>query len=647
MGEQNVGALDQIALRDFTRALLDDVHALERMIDSGMIETGIQRIGAEQEFFLVDGSWRPAGFAAEMLKRLDPKMFTTELATFNIEANLTPRAFEAGSLLAMEGELEAAVASARRVAHDLGGDVVLAGILPTLTQEHISLDWMTPSARYHELNDILCKLADGRFHTLIKGVDQLQTSSDNVMLEACNTSFQIHFQVAPEEFARLYNLAQAVTAPVLAAAVNSPVLLQHRLWQETRVALFQQSLDSRSAAQKKRGTRTRVQFGESWVKDSVLEIYREDIARFRSILGGDVGESSLEMLDRGEVPPLKALCIHNGTVYRWNRACYGVGGGKPHLRIEARALPSGPTPLDEMANAAFMFGLMAGIEQHHGDVTQVLSFDHVKENFVNAARYGLKAQFHWVDGEVLPAKDLILDRLLPQAADGLAKVGFSDKEIDRYMGVLEKRVGSQRTGAQWVVDSLEAMGGSGTPDSRSRALVHAMVRHQHTGDPVHTWAPVMSAECGDWRDDYRTVSQIMVRDLFTVHPDDLVDLAASLMDWEHLRHVPVEDADGNLVGLITNRRLMRLLGRGSNEIKRVAVADIMLTDPITVQPETSVIEAVRLMRQHGVSCLPVATDGKLEGLVTEGDFLEVAAKLFEEQLNAGCGGLRTDAEAPH
>jgi len=160
---------------------------------------------------------------------------------------------------------------------------------------------------------------------------------------------------------------------------------------------------------------------------------------------------------------------------------------------------------------------------------------------------------------------------------------------------------------------------------------------------VHTWAPVVSVECGDWRDDFRSVAQIMVRDLFTVHPDDLVDLAASLMDWEHLRHVPVEDADGNLVGLITNRRLMRLLGRGSKESRHVAVSDIMLTDPVTVTPETSVIDAVRLMRQHKVACLPVVTDGKLEGLVTEGDFLEVAAKLFEEQLGVDGSEARSGA----
>jgi len=470
---------------------------------------------------------------------------------------------------------------------------------------------------------------------LIKGVDQLETSAKNVMLEACNTSFQIHFQVAPEEFARIYNLAQAVTAPVLAAAVNSPILLQKRLWQETRVALFQQSLDSRSQTQKRRGTRMRVNFGDAWVKDSVLEIYREDIARFRSILGTDLGESSLAMLERGEVPPLKALCTHNGTVYRWNRACYGVGGGKPHLRIEARALPSGPTPLDEIANAAFLFGLMAGIEKHHGDVTQVLLFDHVKENFVNAARYGLKAQFHWVGGEVLTAKDLILNRLLPQAADGLLQVGFSEEEVERYLGVLERRVASQRTGSQWALDSIDAMGGAGTPDSRCRALVHAMVEHQATGEPVHTWAPVTTVESGDWRDDFHNVSQIMVRDLFTVHPDDLVDLAASLMDWEHIRHVPVEDDQGNLVGLVTHRHLMRLLARGAGEetTSRVAVQDIMLRDVVTITPDTSVIDAVDLMRSRGVACLPVVSEGKLEGLVTEGDFLGVASRLFAEQLS--------------
>ena len=632
MGEQNVGALNQESLRDFTRALLDDVQALERMIEMGMIETDVQRIGAEQEFFLVDSFGKPAALSEAMLAELDPKSFTNELATFNIEANLTPRAFTAGALLAMEHELNECVERARAMARKHGGDVVMAGILPTLGDEHLSLDWMTQSVRYLEMNSALRDLAGGTFKTLIKGIDQLETSVDNVMLEACNTSFQVHFQVSPERFAPLYNLAQAVTAPVLAAAVNSPILLQRRLWHETRVALFQQSLDSRSDAHKARGTRTRVNFGESWIKSSVLEIYREDVARFRAILGGELGESSLALLARGEVPPLKALCLHNGTVYRWNRACYGIGGGKPHLRIEARALPAGPTPLDEMANAAFFFGLMAGLEKHHGDVTEALVFDHVKDNFVNAARYGLKAQFRWVGGEMISADDLILKRLLPQAADGLEQVGFSSEEVTRYMGVIEARVAAKRTGAQWMLDSDEAMRATAGPDARSRALVKALIQNQTSGHPVHEWPTVTTPEAGDWRDDYRTVSQIMVRDLFTVHPDDLVDLAASLIDWEHLRHVPVEDGEGNLVGLITSRRMLRLLGRGAEERKSVPVSEIMLQDPVSVTPETSVIEAVRLMRERGVACLPVVAKGKLQGLVTESDFLAVAARLFEEQL---------------
>jgi CBS domain-containing protein len=638
MGELNVSALDEKGQREFTRALLDDVQALERMIDEGLIETGIQRIGAEQEFFLVDKAWRPAALAGDMLNLLDPKFFTNELATFNIEANLSARSFESGALLAMEKELDECVAAARKAARGLGGDIVLAGILPTLTDEHISMDWMTPEARYFEMNDTLVRLAKGKFETLIKGVDQLQTTSDNVMLEACNTSFQIHFQVAPDQFARIYNLAQAVTAPVLAAAVNSPVLLQNRLWHETRVALFQQSLDSRPDALKKRGTRTRVSFGDGWVKEGVLDIYRDDIARFRSILGADLGESSLDILDRGEIPPLKALCMHNGTVYRWNRACYGVGSGKPHLRIEARALPAGPTPLDEIANAAFLFGLMAGVEKHHGDVTQALLFDHVKENFTNAARYGLKAQFHWVNGEVISAGDLILERLLPQASDGLLEVGLSEQEVERYLGVIEERVRSGRTGSQWVFDSLDAMGDTGTSDSRCRALTAAMAEHQQSGKPCHTWPILHSPATKDWRENFRTVSQVMIRDLFTVHPADLVDLAASLMDWEHLRHVPVEDEDGNLVGLITSRHLMRFMAKGTTkDSAAVAVQDIMLKEPISVSPNLGIIQAMHLMREKRVACLPVTKDGKLVGIVTERDFLDVAGRLFEEQYKNASG----------
>lgn len=252
----------------------------------------------------------------------------------------------------MEQSLEDNMQAARQAAADCDARVLLMGILPTLEREHLGLDWMTPNPRYFELNRTMSEHCGGKFDTFIKGLDELEITHDNVMLEACNTSFQIHFQVGAGEFAELYNVARAVTGPVLAAAVNSPFLLRHRPWHETRVALFQQSLDSRSKAQKERGGAQRVRFGDDWVQDSVLEIFRDDIARFRCLIRGNEEESPLEKLDRGEIPALGALCLHNGTVYRWNRPCYGVKDNIAHLRIENRVLPTGPTILDEVANAA-------------------------------------------------------------------------------------------------------------------------------------------------------------------------------------------------------------------------------------------------------------------------------------------------------
>ena len=241
MGEHDIAtSQDAEAQRSFMRALLEDVRALERMINEGRIESGVRRIGAEQELFFVDEAMRPLCIATEALEQLADPDFTTELASFNLEANLPPSVFGADCLGEMERGLDQRLARVREVAGELGARALLVGILPTLERSHLTLESMTPNPRYLELNQMMSELCGGEFHTLIKGLDGLKLTHDNVMLEACNTSFQIHFQVAAEEFAELYNVAQAITAPVLAASVNSPLLLRHRLWHETRVALFQQ-----------------------------------------------------------------------------------------------------------------------------------------------------------------------------------------------------------------------------------------------------------------------------------------------------------------------------------------------------------------------------------------------------------------------
>ncbi|MDH5492861.1 MAG: CBS domain-containing protein [Myxococcales bacterium] len=613
--------------------VLADVRALEQMLDTDLFETGDRRIGAEQEMFLVDECERPAPVAEQLLASVSDERLTQELGRFNLEANISPRLFRGDCLRAMEAELLEVVNIAREAATPHRARVVLSGILPTLRKTDLTLENMMPSPRYRALNDALARIRGGDFRVRIQGVDELETTHDNVMMESCNTSFQIHFQVAPSEFVRLYNVSQVVTAPVLAAATNSPVFLGRRLWNETRIALFMGAIDARSAARHARGQPPRVTFGTSWLRDSVLEIYREQIARFRVVLSSDDLEDPMEALRRGEPPSLAALRLFSGTVYRWNRACYGVSGGKAHLRIENRVLPAGPTLIDEVANAALFFGLMSALPEEHADVTKDISFEDAKDNFFRAARHGLDAQMTWFGGEALSASELILDRLLPLARAGLERSEIDAGDVDRYLGVIEDRVKSRQTGASWLIRSIQALPAGTTLEMRDRSLVAGTLERQLIGDPVHTWKPLHAEEQGDWRESYRTVGQFMSTDLFTVRPEDLIDLAASVMDWEHIRHVPVEDDEGHLRGVISHRMLLRLLTRPSADRSGpIAVRDIMKEKVVTVRPDTPTLDAMHLMRRAGVGCLPVVEDGRLVGIITEHDLIQLSATLLESAL---------------
>jgi len=341
----------------------------------------------------------------------------------------------------------------------------------------------------------------------------------------------------------------------------------------------------------------------------------------------------MEMLERGEIPALNALRLHNGTVYRWNRPCYGVKDNIAHLRIENRVIPSGPTVLDEMANAAFFFGMMAGMSQHYPDVRKEIRFEDVKTNFLTAAREGLRAQMNWFDDAYLPAKKLIEEQLLPLAREGLQELHIDSDDIDRYLGVLQERVGKRRTGARWALESLENMQNKGTQDQRMRCLTGSLMSQQTSGKTISDWELAEFCEENDWRESYRTVSQFMTTDIFTVRPDDIVDFAATLMDWRHVRHVPVEDDSGKLIGLVSHRALLRLVAAGSFAgDKKVIVSEIMNVSPVTVEPETSTVDAIRLMREQQLACLPVTRDGKLVGLVTEHDLIVVSSHLLEAYL---------------
>ena len=619
--------------RAFSKALLKDLQALEKMLENGLIESGVRRFGCEQEMFLVDRAWRPAPVAMEVLERLDGEAFTTELARFNLEMNVEPMMLGGACLSALQKSIEELLDMAREAASEEGADVVLAGILPTLGKSDLTLDNISPMPRYYALNESLTRMRGRAYRLQIQGRDELQIEHDSVMLEACNCGCQVHLQVDSTEFAPMYNAAQAMTGPVLAAAVNSPVLFGKRLWAETRIAVFRQSIDTRSTSVHLREFSTRVRFGDRWVKESVAELFQEDIAQFRVLLAQETVEDPFEQLAAGDIPRLQALQLHNGTVYRWNRPCYGISEGKPHLRIECRVLPSGPTVLDEVANAAFWIGLVLGAKHEYGDITERLSFDDAKYNFLTASRQGLDAGFRWVDGQSVTAPELILETLLPLARAGLE--AYVDRsEIDKYLGVIHDRVQSRGTGSDWMMRSLSEMEDRGSRSERMTALTAAIANRQSERKPCHEWELAMLEEAGGWTRKYVKVEDYMTTQLFTVQEDELLEMVAFLMERNQIRHVPVEDEQNRLVGLVSYRSILRMASDMGNEGDKgtTPVKTIMERDPVCVTPETSTLEAIDMMRKNAVSCLPVLKGEKLVGLVTEADFMTIAYELLEKQL---------------
>ena len=632
---KEVGSQDGTQRRALMKAILADLRALERMLKENKFETGVRRIGAELEMFLIDKSWTPTKGVLPMLEKLGDSHYTTELGQFQLEANADPQPLAGDGIAKMEKQLEELVGKARAAAAELGMQTVLMGILPTMRKADLGLDNMTPSARYMALNKAMYELRGGAFEFSIKGTDELIIEHDSVMVEACNSSYQVHLQVDPSEFARMYNLAQVLAAPMVAIAANSPLLFGRRLWAETRIALFRASVDTRNQkAHHLRESEARVSFGTEWVKSSIVEIFREDILRFRTLVGTpELDEDPMAKLDRGELPQLKALRLHNGTVYRWNRPCYGVANGAAHLRIENRVMPAGPTILDQVANGAFWFGLMVELGARMEDVTGRIDFDQAGANFYTAAREGLGAQFTWLDGEDVSAQHLVCDKLMPIAEAGLKRHNVDEADVKRYLGVVDARVRSGRTGARWLVSSWNALKDKAAPGERANALVAATIARQQTGRPVSEWERARLDEIDTSHQNYLRVDQYMTTDLFTVHADDPIEMLANLMSWERIRHVPVEDKEHNLIGLVTYRAVLKFL-TGGGSLADTPVSEIMRTDVTTVGLETATLDALRLMRRLRIGCLPVVQDSRLVGILTEEDFMTIASRLLEQRLGA-------------
>jgi gamma-glutamyl:cysteine ligase YbdK (ATP-grasp superfamily) len=488
MGEQVAAAqfsrADRTRYRQKVRRCLD---VFETMLRESRFDFGKPMIGLEIELNLVDDHGDPAMRNAEVLGAIADPDFQTELGQFNIEINVPPQPLAGASFVELEDTLRADLNHADASARSVGARLMMIGILPTLMAGHLSVDALTANPRYKLLNEQIFAARGEDIWLDIAGDERLCTSSDSIAPESACTSVQCHLQVSPEAFPAYWNAAQAVAGVQLALGANSPFLFGHRLWRETRIALFDQATDTRSEELKEQGVRPRVWFGERWIT-SVFDLLEENVRYFPALLPICSDEDPTEVLERGSAPGLPELRLHNGTVYRWNRPVYDVVGDLPHLRVENRVLPAGPTVVDTLANAAFYYGLIRVLAEDERPVWSRMSFAVAEENFLAGARLGIEAPMFWPGLGEVPATELALRRLLPMAADGLARWGVSAPVADRLLGILEQRCLTHRNGAEWQVETVTTL--QGRYLDRADALRQMALRyaeHMHSNEPVHTW----------------------------------------------------------------------------------------------------------------------------------------------------------------
>ncbi|TDE50917.1 glutamate--cysteine ligase [Nonomuraea mesophila] len=440
--------------------------------------------GLEIELNIVDAHGEAAMRNAQVLDAIERPDWATELGQFNIEINIDPQDLGGDGALRLENDVRARLNHAEERARSQDAHLVLIGILPTLREQDIGEGTLSANPRYRLLNEQIFAARGEDLHLAIDGVERLDTHADSITPEAACTSVQLHLQVSPEAFAAHWNAAQIIAAPQVAVAANSPYLFGKELHRETRMALFEQATDTRPAELKTQGVRPRVWFGERWIT-SVFDLFEENVSYFPALLPLCESEDPRAELEQGRVPELHELTLHNGTIYRWNRPVYAVVNGVPHLRIENRVLPAGPSVADVAANAAFYYGLMRVLPYAERPLWSRMSFQAAADNLAAAARHGLDARLYWPGVGEVPAAELILRRLLPLAREGLAEWGVDDPVADRLLGIIEGRCVSGRTGASWQVERVNAHGGD--RHEALRAMTLAYIERMHCNEPVHTW----------------------------------------------------------------------------------------------------------------------------------------------------------------
>ncbi|MFI5965817.1 glutamate--cysteine ligase [Streptomyces asoensis] len=494
MGEKVVaGAFDLSDRQHYRDKLQRCLTGLERLLAQKRFDRPKNLMGLEIELNLAGADGQPRMLNGQVLERIASRDFQTELAMFNLEVNIAPHRLGGRVFDRLAEEIRTSLAYAHRKAGEVDAGIVMIGILPTLDRDDLVSSNLSEVDRYTLLNDQIVAARGEDFALEIDGVERLSCTSKSIVPEAACTSVQLHLQVTPARFPAVWNAAQAVTAAQIAVGANSPFLFGHELWRESRPPLFQQATDTRPPELQAQGVRPRTWFGEKWI-DSAYELFEENLRFFPPLLPICDEEDPLEVLQAGGVPSLAELVLHNGTVYRWNRPVYGIADGVPHLRVENRVLPAGPTVTDVIANAAFYYGVVRALAEESRPVWTRLPFETAAANFDAACRYGIEARLQWprrgrLGGLVeMDAVSLVRDELLPLAEAGLTGWGVEPADRDLYLGVIEERCRRRTNGATWQVATFHRALETGL--SRDAALAATTRRYaelMHLGEPVHTW----------------------------------------------------------------------------------------------------------------------------------------------------------------
>jgi hypothetical protein len=475
---------DRQRYREKVRTCLD---VFARMLADEQFEAGRGSFGLEVELNLTDDAGLPAMANAVVLEAIADPDFQTELGQFNVEINIAPRRFTEDVFTELEEGVRASLNHGEERSRTTGAHMMIIGILPTVDEAHLNAAAFSANPRYKLLNEQIFAARGEDLEIDIRGIERLSTYADTIAPEAACTSVQLHLQVEPDAFAAHWNAAQAIAGVQAAVGANSPFFFAKELWRETRIALFEQATDTRPDELKAQGVRPRVWFGERWIT-SIFDLFEENVRYFPALLPVCEPEDPVETLARGDIPHLGELRLHNGTIYRWNRPIYDVVRGRPHLRVENRILPAGPTVVDILANAAFYYGLLRVLVEEDRPLWTQMSFSAAEENFHVGARDGIEARVYWPGVGEVPVAELVLRRLLPQAHQGLELLGIAAADRDRLLGAIERRCVTLRNGASWQSATFHRLYDGGL--ERDEALRQMTVRYRelmHANEPVHDW----------------------------------------------------------------------------------------------------------------------------------------------------------------